>query len=192
MFTNFTVLEPPAKVFSSKFGSAIPTYVRFLHSAKVFSVKWSHLPDPRKFSPLKVFRYMVPSSNSMGESTASSCNIRGKCMQEPFYQAFGGSGSGDCWQSMTSKQYVQSEKLYISIQMDLPSLSPPVELEWQWRECSAPRPSSRSHRMWLGEDLGLLRMLFAYDGPSNFQFRKLTKIIALRSVVTKKELFIPM
>ena len=29
-FTNFTVLKPPAKVFSSKFGQAIvPTYVRF-------------------------------------------------------------------------------------------------------------------------------------------------------------------
>ena len=67
MFTNFTVLEPPAKVFSSKFGSAISTYVRFLHSAK-----WSHLPDPRKFSPLKVSRYTVPSSKLMGENTASS------------------------------------------------------------------------------------------------------------------------
>ena len=40
------VLEPPTKVFSSKFWRVIPTYVRFLHSAKVFSVKWSLLPDP--------------------------------------------------------------------------------------------------------------------------------------------------
>ena len=32
---------------------AIPTYVRSLHSAKVFSAKWSLLPDPRKFSPSK-------------------------------------------------------------------------------------------------------------------------------------------
>ena len=38
-FTNFAVLEPPAKVFSSKFGRAIPTYARFLHSAKVFYTK---------------------------------------------------------------------------------------------------------------------------------------------------------
>ena len=28
-FTNFAVLEPPAKVFSSKFGRAVLTYVRF-------------------------------------------------------------------------------------------------------------------------------------------------------------------
>ena len=41
--------------------------------------------------------------------------------------------------------------------------------------------------MWLGEDLGLLHMLFAYDGPINFQFRKFTKITALCLVVTKKE-----
>ena len=27
-FTNFAVLEPPAKVFSTKFGRAIPTYDR--------------------------------------------------------------------------------------------------------------------------------------------------------------------
>ena len=44
-FTNFMVLEPPAKVFSSKFGCAVPTYNRFKHSAKVFSVKWSLLID---------------------------------------------------------------------------------------------------------------------------------------------------
>ena len=28
-FTNFTVLKPPVKVFSTKFGRAIPTYDRF-------------------------------------------------------------------------------------------------------------------------------------------------------------------
>ena len=56
---NFVVLEPPAKVFSSKFGCAIPTYVRFLHPAKVFSAKWSLLLDPQKFSPSKVSRYTV-------------------------------------------------------------------------------------------------------------------------------------
>ena len=37
--TNFTVLEPPAKVFSMKFGHAIPTYDRFKHSVKVLSAK---------------------------------------------------------------------------------------------------------------------------------------------------------
>ena len=38
-FTNFAVLEPPAKVFSSEFGRAISTYARFVHSTKVFSTK---------------------------------------------------------------------------------------------------------------------------------------------------------
>ena len=38
-FTNFAVLEPSAKVFSTKFGHAVPTYDRFQHSAKVFSMK---------------------------------------------------------------------------------------------------------------------------------------------------------
>ena len=28
-FTNFVVLEPPVKVFSTKFGRAVPTYDRF-------------------------------------------------------------------------------------------------------------------------------------------------------------------
>ena len=28
-FTNFAVLEPPAKVFSMKFGRAVPTYNGF-------------------------------------------------------------------------------------------------------------------------------------------------------------------
>ena len=45
-FTNFTVLEPPTKVFSTKFRHGIPTYERFYHSAKVFSVKWPLLTDP--------------------------------------------------------------------------------------------------------------------------------------------------
>ena len=42
-FTNFAVLEPPVKVFSTKFGCAVPSYDRFWHSAKVFSAKWSLL-----------------------------------------------------------------------------------------------------------------------------------------------------
>ena len=29
IFTNFIVLEPPTKGFSSKFGRAVPTYDRF-------------------------------------------------------------------------------------------------------------------------------------------------------------------
>ena len=37
-FTNFAILEPSAKVFSTTFGRAIPTYDRLQHSAKVFSV----------------------------------------------------------------------------------------------------------------------------------------------------------
>ena len=51
---NFAVLDPSTKVFSFKFGRAIPTHVRFLHPMKVFSAKWPFLPNPRKFSPLKV------------------------------------------------------------------------------------------------------------------------------------------
>ena len=58
-FMNFAVLEPPTKVFSSEFWHAIPTYVRFLHSMKVFSAKWSLLPDPRRFPPLKISHYTV-------------------------------------------------------------------------------------------------------------------------------------
>ena len=43
--TNFVVLEPPTKVFSTKFGHAIATYMydRFQHSVKVFSAKCSLL-----------------------------------------------------------------------------------------------------------------------------------------------------
>ena len=46
-FMNFTVLEPPVKVFSSEFGYAVPTYDRFWHSVNVtsFSAKWSLLTD---------------------------------------------------------------------------------------------------------------------------------------------------
>ena len=56
---NFVVLEPPTKVCSMKFGRAVPTYERFWHSAKFFSMKWSLLTYLQKFSPLKVSRYMV-------------------------------------------------------------------------------------------------------------------------------------
>ena len=58
-FTNLAVLEPPAKVFSMKFGHAVPTCDKFWQSAKVFSVKWSLLTNPWKFSPSKVSRYTV-------------------------------------------------------------------------------------------------------------------------------------
>ena len=47
-------LEPPAKVFSMKFGRAVPSYVRFQHSAKL-----SLHTDPWKFSPSKAFHYTV-------------------------------------------------------------------------------------------------------------------------------------
>ena len=50
-FTNFTVLEPSVKIFSMKFGRAIPTYDRFL--AKTFSAKWSLLPICESFLPRK-------------------------------------------------------------------------------------------------------------------------------------------
>ena len=50
---NFAVLEPPIKVFSVKFGCAVPTYDRFWHSTKVFSVKWSLLPIHESFLPRK-------------------------------------------------------------------------------------------------------------------------------------------
>ena len=39
-FTNFMVLEPPMKDFSTKFGHAISNCVRFQHCVKVFSTKW--------------------------------------------------------------------------------------------------------------------------------------------------------
>ena len=42
---TFTVLELPAKVFSTKFGRVISTYGKFQHSAKVFSAKWSLLTN---------------------------------------------------------------------------------------------------------------------------------------------------
>ena len=45
-FINFVFLEPPAKIFSTKFGCVTPTYDRFQHSAKVFSTKGSLLTDP--------------------------------------------------------------------------------------------------------------------------------------------------
>ena len=46
---KFAVLETPMKVFSAKFGHAVPTYVRFYHSVKVFSVKWSLLTIRESF-----------------------------------------------------------------------------------------------------------------------------------------------
>ena len=62
-FTNFTVSEPPTKVSSTKFGCAIPTYVRFWYSAKVFSAKWSLLPIcesllPQKFPAIRYIHYV--------------------------------------------------------------------------------------------------------------------------------------
>ena len=48
---NFAVLEPPTKVFSTKFGHAVPICDRFLHSAKVFYAKWSLLSISEGFLP---------------------------------------------------------------------------------------------------------------------------------------------
>ena len=55
-FTNFTILEPPAKVFSTKFGRTTPTHDRFQHSAK-----WSLLPICESFLPQKfpAIRYIA-------------------------------------------------------------------------------------------------------------------------------------
>ena len=50
---NFAVLEPPVKVFSTKFGYAIPTYDRFQHSTKILLTKWSLLPIHESFLPQK-------------------------------------------------------------------------------------------------------------------------------------------
>ena len=60
-FTNFAVLEPPAKVFSSKFERAVPSrsYVRFSH----FLRKMVTLTDLQKFPPSKVSCYIVASTN---------------------------------------------------------------------------------------------------------------------------------
>ena len=53
MFTNFTDLESSTKVLSMKFGHAVPTYDRFKHSMKVFSMKWSLLSS--SYRSVKVF-----------------------------------------------------------------------------------------------------------------------------------------
>ena len=59
-FADFEVLEPSMKVFSAKFGGVPhPSMIGFKQSVKVFSVKFSLPTDPRKFSPSKVYRYMV-------------------------------------------------------------------------------------------------------------------------------------
>ena len=59
-FANFEVQEPSAKVFSTKFwGMPHPLMFGFKQSVKVFSVKLSLPTDPQKFSPSKVYRYMV-------------------------------------------------------------------------------------------------------------------------------------
>ena len=45
---NFAVLEPPAKVFSTKFGCAVPTYVRF-SIPQIFLSEMATLTDLRVF-----------------------------------------------------------------------------------------------------------------------------------------------
>ena len=59
-FVNFEVWEPSAKVFSTKFwGMPHPLMCGFKQSMKVFSVKFSVPTDLRRFSPSKVYCYMV-------------------------------------------------------------------------------------------------------------------------------------
>ena len=57
---KFTVLEPPVKVFSTKFGRAVPTYDRCIILWK-FSLRNGHLilTDLWKFSSSKVSRLIV-------------------------------------------------------------------------------------------------------------------------------------
>ena len=52
-FTNLAVLEPPAKVFSTKFGRAVPTCDKFWHSAKVSPWNCHFLPIHESFLPRK-------------------------------------------------------------------------------------------------------------------------------------------
>ena len=54
---NFVQSHPP--MFSPRnLGMPYPPMLG-LHSMKVFSAKWSLLPDPHRFSPLKISHYMV-------------------------------------------------------------------------------------------------------------------------------------
>ena len=54
------------KFFSAKFGGVPhPPMIGFKQSVKVFSAKFSLPTDPRKFSPSKVYRYMVSVMDQM-------------------------------------------------------------------------------------------------------------------------------
>jgi len=59
-FANFVVLWLFAKVFSTKFwGVGVLWHGKNEQSVKVFSVKIVFFTNSRRFSPSKLFRYMV-------------------------------------------------------------------------------------------------------------------------------------
>ena len=57
-FTNFAILEPPTKVFSTKFERTVPTYDSF-SIPQHFLCEMITLTDLQKFSPLKVFTWLM-------------------------------------------------------------------------------------------------------------------------------------
>ena len=52
-FHEFRGFRATCESFSTKFGRTIPTYVRFQHSVKIFSTKWSLSPIHESFLPRK-------------------------------------------------------------------------------------------------------------------------------------------
>ena len=52
-FTNFTILEPPAKIFPRNLGVPYPPMIGFSIPPKFFSVKWFFLPKCESFLPWK-------------------------------------------------------------------------------------------------------------------------------------------
>ena len=75
---NFAVLETPAKVFSTKFGRAIPIYDRFQHFAKVLSAKWSLLPIHESFLPRKfpaIQYYYTPNLENVQQELYNSTSF---------------------------------------------------------------------------------------------------------------------
>ena len=86
-FTNFVALETPVKVFSSKNGHAVPTYVRVSIPWKVFYTRWSLLPIHKNFLPWKFLAIQYPLS-SVGMSykrlTLSLWYLQGFCICQDF------------------------------------------------------------------------------------------------------------
>ena len=71
--TNFVVLEPSVKVFSTKFGRTVPSDDRLKHCVKVFSVKWSKFsPRNGHFLPIHE-RFLLPTMQYVIYTTEISC-----------------------------------------------------------------------------------------------------------------------